>query len=198
MVNTVEQSSAPAGGVAYSIGANILGVGNGFPNYSVPDAPPDTTMAVGDTQVVQWVNTSYTVCNKSTGSCGPAIEGNTLWQNLGGPCFNENDGDIIAQWDVKAHGWLLAQNDFDFNGNLNPPYYVCVAISTSNDATGTYYLYQFPVVNNGFPDYPKWGTWVNNYGQTWNNFGPGGGQLPGGPVLCAYNRAKLLAGDDVG
>ena len=195
VVDTVEQSSAPAGGVAYSIGANILGVGNGFPNYSVPDAPPDTTMAVGDTQVVQWVNTSYTVCNKSTGSCGPAIEGNTLWQNLGGPCFNENDGDIIAQWDVKAHRWLLAQNDFDFNGNLNPPYYVCVAISTSNDATGTYYLYQFPVVNNGFPDYPKWGTWVNNYGQTWNNFGPGANNFVG-PVLCAYNRTKLLAGDN--
>ena len=73
--------------LAYSIGANILGVGNGFPNYSVPDAPPDTTMAVGDTQIVQWVNTSYTVCSKTSPyTCGPAIEGNTLWTNLGGIC----------------------------------------------------------------------------------------------------------------
>ena len=45
---------------------HVLGVGNGFPNYSVPDAPPDTTMAVGDwpgndanSQFVQWVNVSY-------------------------------------------------------------------------------------------------------------------------------------------
>ena len=77
-----------------------------------------------------------------------------------------NDGDIIAQWDVQAHRWLLTQNVFTGN------YGVCVAISTSNDATGTYYLYEFPVVNNGFPDYPKWGAWVNDWAETWNNFGP--------------------------
>ena len=90
VVDTVEQSSVPAGGVAYSIGANILGVGNGFPNYSVPDAPPDTTMAVGDTQIVQWVNVSYTVCQKTSPyTCGPSIEGNTIWNNLGGICASE-------------------------------------------------------------------------------------------------------------
>jgi hypothetical protein len=188
VVDPVEQSSQPAPSVAYSIGANILGVGNGFPNYSVPDAPPDTTMAVGDTQIVQWVNTSYTVCSKTSPyTCGPAIEGNVLWTNLGGLCAENNDGDIIAQWDVVAHRWLLTQNVFG-------PYGVCVAISTSPDATGTYYLYQFPVVNNGFPDYPKWGIWTNNYGETWNNFGQGGSGFVG-PVLCAYNRTKLLTGD---
>ena len=73
-------------------------------------------------------------------------------------------------------------------------YGVCVAISTSADATGTYYLYEFPVVTGGFPDYPKWGVWTNNYGETWNNFGPGGSGFVG-PVLCAYNRTKLLSGD---
>ena len=99
-----------------------------------------------------------------------------------------NDGDIIAQWDVAAHRWLLTQNVF------SSPYGVCVAISTTNDANGSYYLYQFPVVANGFPDYPKWGIWTNNYGETWNNFGPGGSGYQG-PVFCAYNRTKLLAGD---
>jgi hypothetical protein len=188
VVDTVEQSSAP-GGVAYSIGANILGVGNGFPNYSDPDAPPDTTMAVGDTQIVQWVNVSYTVCQKTSPyACGPAIEGNTLWSSLGGICASNNDGDIIAQWDVVAHRWLLSQNVF------SGTYGVCVAVSTSNDATGTYYLYEFPVVNGGFPDYPKWGAWVNDWAETWNNFGRGGSGFVG-PVLCAYNRTKLLAGD---
>lgn len=188
VVDPVEQSFIARPEVSYSIEADFLGVGNGFPNYSVPDAPPDTTMAVGDTQIVQWVNTSYTVCSKTSPySCGPAIEGNTLWNNLGGICAGNNDGDIIAQWDVQAHRWLLAQNVFTGN------YGVCVAISTSNDANGTYYLYEFPVVNNGFPDYPKWGVWVNNYGQTWNDFGTGNYV---GPVLCAYNRTKMLAGDN--
>jgi len=188
IVDPVEQTGA-APAPAYTIGANILGVGNGFPNYSVPDAPPDTNMAVGDTQIVQWVNTSYTVCSKTSPfTCGPAIEGNTLWTSLGGICSANNDGDIIAQWDVVAHRWLLTQNVF--TGNFG----VCVAISQTSDATGSYFLYEFPVVNNGFPDYPKWGIWTSNYGEAWNNFGPGGSGFVG-PVLCAYNRTKLLAGD---
>ncbi len=188
VVDPVEQrGAAPA--AAYTVGANFLGVGNGFPNYSVPDAPPDTTMAVGDTQVVQWVNTSYTVCSKTSPyTCGPAIEGNTLWTSLGGICASNNDGDIIAQWDVVAHRWLLTQNVFSGS------YGVCVAISTSNDANGTYFLYEFPVVNRGFPDYPKWGAWVNDWAETWNNFGPGGSGFVGA-VMCIYNRTKLLAGD---
>src|SRR5215469_9792604 len=41
--------------VSATIGLNLLGVGNGFPGYTVPDAPPDVNLAVGDTQVVQWV-----------------------------------------------------------------------------------------------------------------------------------------------
>ena len=189
VVDPAEQSSTLVPEANYSIGANFLGVGNGFPNYTVPDAPPDTNMAVGDTQILQWVNTSYTVCSKTSPyTCGPAVEGNTLWSKLGGICAANNDGDIIAQWDVQAHRWLLAQNVFTGS------YGVCVAISTSPDANGTYFLYQFPVVSSGFPDYPKWGVWVNNYGQTWNDFGVGGSGFLG-PVFCAYNRTKMVAGD---
>ncbi len=191
-VDKTLQSSAP-GGPNYTVGANFLGIGNGFPGFTVHYAPPDTNMAVGDTQIVQWVNANYTVCSK-TGTCGAAIPGNLIWTNLGGTCATHNDGDIIAQWDVHAHRWILTQNDFNGENGYVPPYYVCLAISTTTAADGTYYLYQFPVVNNGFPDYPKWGVWVNNYGQTWNNFGNNDGFV--GPVFCAYNRTKLLAGDN--
>ena len=103
-------------------------------------------------------------------------------------CASRNDGDIIAQWDVTAHRWVLTQNVFA------SPYAVCVAISTTNDANGTYYLYQFSIPGNGFPDYPKWGIWPTNYGQSQNNFGPSGSSFEG-PLACIYNRTKLLAGD---
>jgi len=195
VVDATEQSFVEPnlGGAAgnYSIGANFLGVGNGFPNYSDPDAPPDTTMAVGDSQIVQWVNVSYTVCSKTAPyTCGPAIEGNTLWSGLSGSplCKTQNDGDIIAQWDVAAHRWVLTQNVFA------SPYAVCIAISTTSDANGSYYIYQFPVPGNGFPDYPKWGIWPSNYGQAVNNFGPTGASFQG-PQVCVYNRNKLLRGD---
>ena len=68
-----------------------------------------------------------------------------------------------------------------------------MAISTSANALGTYYLYQFSL-GNGFPDYPKWGRWTNTWAQTMNNFGPGGNGFVG-PEVCVYERAKLLNGD---
>ena len=112
-MDRVEQSSVPAGVELTPSALNILGVGNGFPNYSVPDAPPDTTMAVGDTQIVQWVNVSYTVCEKTPAMpAGRRHPGQHPWSSLGGICAGNNDGDIIAQWDVQAHRWLLTQNVF--------------------------------------------------------------------------------------
>ncbi|MGA3316805.1 MAG: hypothetical protein ABSC64_10255 [Candidatus Korobacteraceae bacterium] len=174
--------------VSATIGLNLLGVGNGFPGYSVQYVPTDVNLAVGDTQVVQWVNVSYAVFDKATGAvvAGP-IEGNTLWSSLGGACANNNDGDIIAQWDKVAHRWLLAQNVF-----AGPPYYTCVAVSQTADATGSYYLYQFS--QPGFPDYPKLGIWSDAYYQSQNNFGTGGNTFVGA-YACAYERAKMLTGD---
>ena len=193
-VDPVEQSSTGAPSTNYSIIANFLGVGNGFPGYTVPDAPPDTNMAVGDTQVLQWVNVSYTICSKTSPyTCGPAILGNTLWHNgiPGTLCANSNAGDILADFDRKADRWFLSQNVF------SSPYAVCVAVSDTNDATGTYHVWQFSVPGSGFPDYPKFGIWptsgVNNgYYQAWNNFGPGGSGFQG-PKICAYDRAAILA-----
>ncbi len=187
VVDPVEQSS-PGGPTTLSVGLNLLGVGTGFPNYTDPDAPPDTNAAVGDTQVVEWVNVSFAIFNKTTGAVevGP-IEGNTLWTSLGGTCASNNDGDIIAQWDRVAHRWLLAQNTFV------EPYTACIAVSQTADATGAYYEYSFSL-GTGFPDYPKYGIWPTGYFETMNNFGPGGNGFVGAEV-CAYNSAKLLVGD---
>ena len=193
-VDPVEQrGSAPS--TNYSIIANILGVGNGFPGYTVPDAPPDTNMAVGDTQILQWVNVSYTICSKTSPyTCGNAILGNTLWAHgiPGTMCANSNDGDILAQFDQKADRWFLSQNVF------SSPYATCIAISDTNDATGTWHVWQFPVPGAGFPDYPKIGIWptsgVNNgYYQAQNNFGPGGSGFRG-PQICSYDRHAMLSG----
>jgi hypothetical protein len=173
--------------VSATIGLNLLGVGNGFPGYSVPDAPTDVNLAVGDTQVVQWVNVSYAVFDKTTGAtiAGP-IAGNQFWAGFGGLCQTDNSGDIIAQWDKIAHRWVMTQNTFQSGYNT------CLAVSTTADATGTYYRFAFS--QPGFPDYPKWGLMPDAYYQSQNNFGPAGAGFVGAYV-CAYERAKLLAGD---
>jgi hypothetical protein len=195
----VQRGTTPSG--EFGLNYHVLGVGVGFPNYSVPDAPPDTTLAVGLTEVVQWVNVSYADFNKSTGAVIPingqdSTIGNAVWADLlpGTLCANNNDGDIIVKFDRDAQRWILAQNVF------SSPYAVCVAISqTSTFSDNTWYAYEFPVVASGFPDYPKWGVWSSHgasdgYFQNWNNFGPGGSGFRG-PVMCGYDRAKMLVGD---
>ena len=147
-------------------------------------APPDTNAAVGDTQVVQWVNLCYAVFDKSTGATilGP-IAGNAFWQGFGGPCETSNDGDPIIQWDKSNHRWLAAQNVF------SPPYMTCIAVSQTADATGSYYRYAFP--QPGFPDYPKWGLTRSVYYQTQNIFDP---ILVFGVNVCAYDGKSMLKG----
>lgn len=192
VVDTVEQNAATPS-ANFSVGANFLGLGNGFPNFSITGAPPDTNMAVGDSQIVQWVNVQYAVFDKSGNVLAGPIDGSHLWSSLGGECANNNDSDPIAQFDKAHHRWLLAQNVFHLHSGLQPPYYACVAVSTSPDALGTYYLYQFSLGDH-FPDYPKWAVWSNGYYQSQNDFTAGGAQYIA-PKFCAYNDAKLRVGD---
>ena len=197
----VEQHGIASQSGEFNLNYHVLGVGVGFPNYSVPDAPPDTTGAVGTSEVVQWVNVSYADFNKATGAIiqlngQDSTIGNTIWHNLlpGSMCANNNDGDIIVKFDRAAQRWIMAQNVFA------SPYAVCIAISqTATFSDNLWYAYEFPVVASGFPDYPKWGVWSSGgpsdgYFQNWNNFGPGGSGFRG-PVMCGYDRQKMLVGD---
>ena len=78
------------GPVSATTGFNLLGVGLGFNAFQVTSSPSNANVAVGDDQVVQWVNASYAVFDKLTGAAqaGP-IAGNQLWLNFGGPCEME-------------------------------------------------------------------------------------------------------------
>jgi hypothetical protein len=148
-------------------------------------APPDTNAAVGDTQVVQWVNLCYAVFDKSNGSliAGPFL-GNNFWAGFGGPCETSNDGDPIIQWDKSNHRWVAAQNVF------SAPYMTCIAVSQTADATGSYFRYAFP--QPGFPDYPKWGLTRSVYYQSQNVFGFG--PIGFGVNVCGYDGKSMLKG----
>ncbi len=161
VVDPVEQrsfySSVPA-----AIRVNVLGLGWFFPGSGGSGYPSDVNLAVGDTQIVQWVNGGLEVFDKTGNPLLPRpLSGNELWKTLGGVCYDNNDGDAIAQWDKTAHRWLLAQPVFHSPSG----YYTCVAVSTSPDAAGTYYQYQYEMKGD-LPDYPKWGVWPTGYFQT--------------------------------
>src|SRR6266446_8619489 len=74
--------------VATTAGLNFAGVGNGDYGFAPNAAPPDTNASVGATQVVQWVNESYAVFDKITGTIIPGFPkaGNSVWSGFGGGC----------------------------------------------------------------------------------------------------------------
>ena len=135
--------------ISATIGLSFEGVGNtstlncpSVAGFTV--APPDTNAAVGDTQVVQWVNVCYAVFDKSTGFkiAGP-FAGTNFWKGFGAPCETSNDGDIIIQWDKRNHRWVASQNVFS-----PTPYMTCIAVSQTADVTGRYFRYAFPQVGS--------------------------------------------------
>ena len=167
-------------------GQSFEGLGQGQYGFSVHSVPPDTNGSVGATQYVQWVNTSFAVFSKATGALllGP-ISGKTLWQNFGGGCQTNNDGDPIAIYDKLASRWVMSQFSVS-----TTPYLQCIAISTTPDATGSYYRYSFQY--NAFDDYPKMGVWPDAYYETFNMFQ--NGQYFIGAEACAYDRSAMLQG----
>ena len=174
-----------------SVGARVGATGGlDFDGQSAGGwAVPDSNGAVGATQFVQWVNSNYAVYDKTTGALlkGP-IPGNQIWKGFGGACQTTNSGDPIAQYDKAAGRWVLTQRSTP-RGALP---YQCVAVSTTSDATGTYYRYAFPLPNV-FPDYPKLGVWPDAYYISLNLAQLGSLSFIG-PYLCALNRNSMLSG----
>jgi len=167
-------------------GLNILGIGRGFPGYSLQAVVPDANLAVGPTQVVQFVNRSFAVFNKSDGSVafGPA-SGNTLWQALGAPCATSPFSDNIAQFDKLANRWVMMMPVW------TNPNQLCVAVSKTSDAvSGGWNLYAFPI-STAFVDYPKLAVWPDAYYVTYDQ---GKSNVFVGTAVCALDRNSMLNG----
>jgi hypothetical protein len=182
--------------------ASYTGLGDGFINWTNQLLlPPDTTMAVGNNQIVQWVNVRLTILNKTTGAnllLGGGgigyINGNQIWSGLAASnpaslCATTNRGDPVLQYDRLAGRWFLSQ--FAFNGNgAAPPYAMCFAVSQTSDATGAYNLYEYSIPN--LPDYPKIGVWPDAYYWTANDYT---NLSYVGSRICAVDRAAMIAGN---
>ncbi len=167
-------------------GVNFEGIGaNGF-------APPDSDGTVGPSHYIQWINVMFAVYDKSgTKLYGPAL-GNTLFSGLGAssPCVTHNDGDPIVVYDQLADRWVGTQ----FVVGAAPDFsHQCVAISTTGDPLGSYYLYDFVTDSANFVDYPHFGVWPDSYYMTAHIFNAAGSAYVGQGVY-AFERSKMLAG----
>ena len=175
------------------IGVNFEALGLGTPSFSISGAPPDTTLGVSPTQIVQWVNTQLAVYDKSGVALLPApgfVQGNFVWQALGpgSLCKGFNRGDPLVQYDRLAQRWILSQFAFNASFSQNAQ---CIAVSQTSNAMGAYNLYEYNF-GNVLPDYGKLGIWPDAYYITYNMFA--NGEVFAGGRACAYDRAAMIAG----
>jgi hypothetical protein len=207
MANQTSNLPLPA-----TVSKSFVGLGTGFNGtWTVQGLlPPDTTLAVGTTQIVQWVNVKMTILDKSTGATvlpNPGyVNANQIWAGLGptSVCSTQNQGDPVVQYDRLANRWLLSQFAFTIGtGTSSPfrsypaaPYAMCFAVSQTSDATGAYNLYEY--IFSNLPDYPKIGVWPDAYYFTDNSFAyntASGLSSYAGSRVCALDRAAMIAGN---
>jgi hypothetical protein len=148
--------------------------------------PPDTNGEVGPNHYVQMVNSAIQIWDKSGNPLiTNAVNINQLWHEVGGQCYDRNDGDPIVLYDQLADRWLLSQF------TAEAPYYECIAISETPDPTATYYIYSYFMSDTIFPDYPHFGMWPDGYYMGVNQFS---GDDFVGSQPYVFDRAKMLMG----
>lgn len=135
--------------------------------------PYDPSGAVGPNHYVQMINsTTFKVYNKTTGAVTLTATLGNLWSPA-----TANAGDPIVMYDKAADRWFLAQ----FGSSTDKK--IFIAVSTTNDPTGSYYTYTY--VSPQFPDYLKFSVWQDGYYMTSNQSTQ--------KVFC-FERNAMLAG----
>jgi len=169
----------PAPIISFDGPSNISGV-----------APPDPNGAIGPNHVVVMDNLQFQIFDRNgTSLFGPA-NNNTLWSGFGGDCETDNAGDPVVIYDQLADRWLLSQ----FTSSAGPQFFECVALSQTNDPTGSYYRWAIATgAGNNFPDYPKAGMWPDAYYFSTREFA--GGSTFVGVGAYALDRPQALAGN---
>jgi len=141
---------------------------------------PDENGTAGPNHYMQTVNVTYAIYNKSGVLLAGPTNINQIFGNVPGATYN--DGDAIVLYDEQADRYLVAEFSIP---NGPEPHYILVAVSTTNDPTGTWHKYSFEL--DKMPDYPKFGVWRDGYYVGVNN-------TNGLNDIFVLERSKMLVG----
>jgi hypothetical protein len=187
--DTAEQPLASSP-VAASLGFDFDGIPNAA-NGTLIGVPSDSNLSVGDTQVVEVINTAYEVYDKTTArSFFPPQQISTIFTGMPGLCGQGVTfffSDPVVVYDKMAGRWVIGIVAYDSTGSTGNE---CMAISATSDATGRYYRYAFGFGKDAFNDYPKLAVWPDAYYASYNLFTPT--NVYG--TACAYDRTAMLEG----
>jgi PKD repeat protein len=139
--------------------------------------PPDANGTIGPNHYMQTINSNYAIYSRSGALLAGPTNMNLLFSGVTGS--NCNDGDPIILYDEQADRWLAAE--FSLCGSND---YMLIAVSTTNDPTGTWHKYSFDVAD--VPDYEKFGIWRNGYYMGTNT-------SPGNDIYV-FERSQMLIG----
>jgi len=149
-----------------------------FDGQTSPYYPPDCNGTSGPNHFMQTINCVYAIYDKT----GTLVAGPTNMNLLFGsvPGAGRNDGDPIILYDDQADRWVATEFSIPNSGTN----YMLMAVSATNDPTGSWHQYSFPVAT--MPDYPKFSVWRDGYYMGDNN--------TSGNDIYVFERAQMLIG----
>ncbi len=187
----------------YDPNAAVDGVLNSIASFKAIDytqsqqgVPPDPEIMVGTNHVVVSVNTSFQVFSKT----GVSLYGPVLFTTFWGNTCGTGSGTMVlfdpfSTYDESAHRYVLGITGYDSAVNNGDNGWACIAVSTSDSATGTWNKYSFDgnpgAGTDYFLDYPHIGT-----GQTALYLGAnmfGGGSFVRNQAF-AFDKNAMYAG----
>src|SRR3954451_10823075 len=166
--------------------------------------PPDPVGDVGPTQYVQAVNGGLDVFAKNGQDLSGAIDDSSFWSGITGCEVDATRGltDPTLNYDQFADRWVYAELSYPVPPHPTDDWgasYMCVAVSTSGDATGSWNRYSFRAGNTPrggvLPDYPKLGVWPDGYYLSFNDFDNVSPHNFVGAGAMVLDRASMLLGN---
>jgi PKD repeat protein len=148
-----------------------------FEAQTSPYFPSDCNGTSGPNHFMQTVNTTYAIYDKTGTKLAGPTNMNLLFNGVAGS--NCNDGDPIILYDEQADRWFATEFSLCGSNDL-----MLMAVSSTNDPTGTWYAYSFDVA--GMPDYPKFSVWQDGYYMGDNN--------SSGNDMYVFERSVMITG----
>jgi PEP-CTERM motif len=142
--------------------------------------PPDTMGAVGTTQFMETSNGSVAIYNKSTGALLLREKASDFWIRMG---LSGSSGDQRILFDHYTNRWIV-------NGFCAATNEVCIGVSDTADALGTWKGTKITAFATGTADYPTLSVTQNGVLIGTNNFTPSFS----GTSLFSIPKADLFGG----
>ncbi len=142
--------------------------------------PPDTMGAVGTTQFMETSNGSVAIYDKNTGALLLREKASAFWQRMG---LSGSAGDQRILFDHYTQRWIA-------NGFCAQTNEVCIGVSDTSNALGTWKGTKITTAANNVADYPTLSVTQNGVLIGVNNFAPSFT----GTTLYSIPKADLFGG----